>query len=240
MLAVATLLPLALILAAWQVWVRMGTNSAQAAGSGLDRSHVAVLYFEDLSPSHELGYLADAFTEALITSLQDVRGLDVVSKNGVQQIRQAKLEPDSAARVLKAGTLVEGSVEPAGDRLKVAVALTDGSTGDELERASFEYPSANPLGLREKLVHDVGDFLRKRLGDEIRLQERKAGTRDEQAWLLAQRAEKATKEADSFTQSGDTTSASRRLKAADSLLVLSETRDSKWADAAVMRGGVAF
>jgi serine/threonine protein kinase len=238
MLAVAALIPLAL--AAWQVWMRMGPDDSQPTGPALDRNHIAVLYFKDLSPSHELGYLADAYTEALIASLQDVRGLDVVSKNGVQQIRQASLAPDSAARILKAGTLVEGSVEPAGDRLRVAVALTDGSTGDELERASFEYPSANPLSIRERLVHDVGDFLRKRLGDEIRLQERKAGTQDEQAWLLAQRAEKATKEAESFTQSGDTTSAARRLKAADSLLALSEQRDSKWADAVVMRGAVAF
>jgi eukaryotic-like serine/threonine-protein kinase len=239
-LAVAVLIPLALVLAAWQAWMRIGPGSSQLSGPALDRRRVAVLYFRDLSPTHELGYLADAFTEALITELQDVRALDVVSKNGVQQIRQANLEADSAARILKAGTLVEGSVEPAGDRLRVAVALTDGSTGDELERASFEYPSANPLGLREKLVHDVGDFLRKRLGEEIHLQERKAGTRDEQAWALAQRAGKATKEAESFTLAADTASAARQLHLADSLLALSEARDSKWVDPVVMRGAVAL
>ncbi|HEY3258256.1 MAG TPA: protein kinase, partial [Gemmatimonadaceae bacterium] len=239
-LAVAVLIPLALVLAAWQAWVRIGPGSSQPTGPALDRRRVAVLYFRDLSPTHELGYLADGFTEALITELQDVRALDVVSKNGVQQIRQANLESDSAAHVLKAGTLVEGSVEPAGDRLRVAVSLTDGSTGDELERASFEYPSANPLGLREKLVHDVGDFLRKRLGEEILLQERKAGTRDEQAWVLAQRAGKATNEAESFTLAGDTASAARRLHLADSLLSLSEARDSKWVDPVVMRGAVAL
>ena len=239
-LAVAVLIPLALVFAAWQAWMRIGPGSSQPTGPAFDQRRVAVLYFRDLSPTHELGYLADAFTEALITELQDVRGLDVVSKNGVQQIRQANLESDSAARVLKAGTLVEGSVEPAGDRLRVAVSLTDGSTGDELERASFEYPSANPLGLRERLVHDVGDFLRKRLGEEIRLQERKAGTRDEQAWVLAQRAGKATNEAESFTLAGDTASAARRLHLADSLLALSEARDSKWVDPVVMRGAVAL
>jgi eukaryotic-like serine/threonine-protein kinase len=239
-LTVAALIPLAFMLAAWQAWVRMGAESANPAGPQLDRRHVAVLYFRDLSPTHELGYLADAFTEALITELQSVTGLDVVSKNGAQQVRQANLEPDSAARLLKAGTLVEGTVAPAGDRLRVAVALTDGSTGDELERASFEYPSANPLGLREKLVHDVGDFLRKRLGDEIRLQERKAGTQDEHAWLLAQRAERATKEAESFTVSGDTATARGRLHLADSLLALSEARDRNWVDPIVMRGAVAL
>jgi serine/threonine-protein kinase len=236
----AAVIPLVLILAAWQVWMRMGSGRTQSTGPVLDRRNVAVLYFRDLSPTHELGHLADAFTEALIAELQDVSALEVVSKNGVQEIRRANLAPDSAARALKAGTLVQGTVEPAGDRLRVAVALTDGSSGDELERASFEYPSANPLGLREKLVHDVGDFLRKRLGEEIRLQERRAGTRNEQAWVLAQRAEKATKDAESFTLVGDTANAARRLHLADSLLALSEARDRKWVDPIVMRGAVAL
>jgi TolB-like protein/predicted Ser/Thr protein kinase len=238
--AVAALIPLALILAAWQVWMRLGPATSLPAGPTLDPRHVAVLYFRDLSPTHDLGHLADAFTEALITELQEVAALDVVSKNGVQQVRQAKLGTDSAAHLLKAGTVVDGSVEPAGDRLRVAVALKDGSTGDELERASFEYPSANPLGLREKLVHDVGDFLRKRLGEEVRLKEKKAGTRNESAWVLAQRAEKATKESESLTLAGDTAGAARRLQVADSLLAQSEARDTKWVEPIVMRGAVAL
>ncbi|HYN83486.1 MAG TPA: protein kinase [Gemmatimonadaceae bacterium] len=239
-LAVAAVIPLVLILAAWQAWMRIGPGTSPPAGPALDPRRVAVLYFRDLSPTHELGYLADAFTEALITELQDVPALDVISKSGMQEIRRADLDLDGAARLLKAGTLVGGSVEPAGDRLRVAVALTDGSTGDELERASFEYPSANPLGLREKLVHDVGDFLRKRLGEEIRLQERKAGTRDEQAWMLAKRAEKIITEAESFRLTGDTARAARRLHLADSLLALTEARDSKWIDPIIMRGMVAL
>jgi eukaryotic-like serine/threonine-protein kinase len=239
-LAVAVLIPLALVLAAWQAWMRIGPRSSQPAGPALDPRRVAVLYFRDLSPRHDLGYLADGLTEGLIEELQGVTALDVVSKNGVQEIRRTDLGTDSAARVLKAGTLIDGSVEPLADRLRVKVVLTDGSTGTELKQASFEYPAGDPLRLRETLVGDVADLLRQRLGEEIRFQELKTGTHNAEAWVAAQKAEKTIKEADGFVVSGDTASAGQRLHLADSLLSLSETRDPKWVEAIAMRGTVAY
>lgn len=209
-------------------------------GPVLDAKSVAVLYFRDLSPRHELAHIADAFTEELIANLQDVNGIQVVSKNGVQQIRKQNVSADSAARLLGAGTLLEGSVSPVGDRLRVAVAMHDGSSGDELERASFEYPSTDPAGIRERLVKDVSDFLRKRVGDQVKLSEWKAGTSNSQAWLLAQRGERLLKDAETFSTSGDTAAAARTLAQADSAFALSAARDSKWIQPVVMRGTVAF
>ncbi|MEO5579940.1 MAG: serine/threonine-protein kinase [Gemmatimonadaceae bacterium] len=232
--AVATL---ALVAA---VAVYFGSREDASTRPTLDPRKVAVLYFRDLSPRRDLGHLADALTEELIANLQEVDALDVVSKNGVQQIRLADLERDSAARVLKAGTLVEGSVEPVGDRLRMVVAVSDGSSGDELQRASFEYPAADPMALRERVVRDVSEFLRQRLGEEVRLSEWKSDTDDPQAWVLAQRGEKYTKEAESLAAAGDTAGATRRLQLADSILSLSSARDGKWVEPVVMRGTVAF
>ena len=216
------------------------TLETRAAGPTLNPRNVAVLYFRDMSPRHELAHLADGFTEDLIAKLQEVNALEVVSKNGVQQIRQAGLEADSAARILKAGTIVQGSVEPVGDRLRVAVELTDGFSGNELERASFEYPASDPLGLRERLVRDVSEFLRKRLGEEVRLTEWKAGTNNAEAWVLAQRGEKLTKDGEALAANGDTAAAAGRLLLADSILALSAARDRKWVEPTTMRGAVAF
>ena len=227
------------------VLVALGASYVKSRGetpaeSALDRRNVAVLYFRDLSPRGELGHLADAFTEEIIAQLEEVSALDVVSKNGVQQVREDGLQPDSAARLLNAGTLVEGSIEPVGDRLRVVVAVSDGSSGSELQRASFEYPAADPMGLRERLVRDVSEFLRQRLGEEVRLSEWKSGTSDPQAWILAQRGEKLTKEASALAASGDTIAASRRLQLADSILALSAERDGKWIEPVIMRGTAAF
>src|SRR5665213_4498975 len=43
-----------------------------AGSSGQDPNRIAVLYFEDNSPDHSMGYLANGLTESLIRELSDV------------------------------------------------------------------------------------------------------------------------------------------------------------------------
>ena len=83
--------------------------------SGPDPSHVAVLYFEDLTPGKALQHVADGFTDALIQDLGQVSALRVVSRNGVLPYRGQAVQPDSLARALDVGTLVDGTITQAGD-----------------------------------------------------------------------------------------------------------------------------
>src|SRR5437899_11604704 len=70
-------------LAGWGVLGRGRARTGGAPGGGLDPRHVAVLYLEDLSPKHDLAYLADGFAETLIAHLKRA-GLGRVSNNGVR------------------------------------------------------------------------------------------------------------------------------------------------------------
>src|SRR5438552_1664712 len=90
--------------------IRSARAGRGAAAGGLDPRHVAVLYFEDESNGKTLGYLADGLTEALIAELSRIQPLVVTSRNGVAQFRQDSIAPDSIARALDAGTLVQGAV----------------------------------------------------------------------------------------------------------------------------------
>src|SRR5665213_2534966 len=100
------LLPLVLI--GWGAWHFTRGDHIRNAGksTGLDPRRIAVMYFEDDSKGHDLGYIADGLTEALIARLSAVSGLDVVSANGAALFRDGGVAPDSIARALNAGTLV--------------------------------------------------------------------------------------------------------------------------------------
>ena len=240
------LLAVALVGGAWMVWGRGSMEplnqffSRGRSELSFDPKRIAVLYFRDLSPTHQLEYFADGLTESLIDQLQTNPSLAVITKNGVEQIRQKKLDTDSAARLLKAGTLVEGTVEPIGNSLRVGVKLIDGNTGNEVQRAEFEYPANELIRVRAGLASDIADLLRKRVGEELRFQEWKAGTQNQAAWILAQRAQKAMNDAEDFVVVSDTINASAHLRVADSLLALSESRDARWIHPVIMRGNVAF
>ncbi|MGH7699301.1 MAG: protein kinase domain-containing protein [Gemmatimonadales bacterium] len=207
---------------------------------GLDQRRVAVLYFADLSPDSSLGYLADGLTEAVIDELAAVRSLDVISRNGVAPFRHGDLPRDSVARALQAGTLVQGSLEPVGDRVRVAVRLVDGASGVDVRRESFELPAGEALAIRDSLARQVALVLRPRIGDEIRLREQRAGTRSVEAWTLVQRAERVRKDADARLANHDSEGAFARFERADSLLATAESVDGQWAEPALHRGRVAY
>jgi eukaryotic-like serine/threonine-protein kinase len=217
-----------------------GRAAVPGAVGGVDPTNIAVRYFDDLSRDSSLGYLADGLTEGLIDRLSGVSALHVISKSGVAAFRGSGVTPDSLARALAVGSVIQGSVEPAGhDSVRVSVRLTDGFTGADIVRQTFQESTRDPLKLRDELATKVADFLRQRLGQEVRLRELRAGTSNPNAWLLAEQAEKMRKDAEAaLTVDGD--SADRKFHTADSLLAAAEAADPRWVEPIVQRGQIAL
>jgi TolB-like protein len=219
----------------WQLWPG-GTSGSGLAPGELDPRSVAVLYFEDRSAQSEYRFVADGLTEGLIDQLSAVRELDVVSRNGVAAFRDTDIPRDSIATALSAGTLIEGSVEADGDRLRVTVRLVEGTSGADFARSGLELPAGEFLAAKDSVAEFVSRFLRERLGEEIRVREQRAATSSVRAWGLMQQAEGLRKDADALE---DPAAAASALHRADSLLARAEAEDPDWGDPTVSRGWIA-
>jgi len=228
--------------AGWRFYVQPAKLAAAPApgmgDGGLDPTRIAVLYFDEKGAGG-VDYLADALTESLIAELSGVTALDVVSRNGVTKYRGGTMAPASIARELEAGTLVGGSVEERGDGIAVRVRVTDGNTGTPMGDTAFTYPK-DLFVVRDSLALDVAAFLRKKVGGEIRLRERKTGTRSVEAWTLVQRAEKARKTAEGRLAADSGELAGRDFDAADSLLAAAARADPAWVEPLAARALLAF
>ena len=104
---------------------------------------VAVLYFDNLSRDTTDAYLADGLTEEIIIRLSQVRRLEVKSRFESLRFRghATAQDPPTIGRALNATYLVTGSVQRAGDRVRLRVALVRAATraqlwGDVIDRAS--------------------------------------------------------------------------------------------------------
>jgi len=84
-------------------------------------SAIAVLPFADMSPSRDQDYLCEGLAEELISALTHVDGLRVVSRTASFQFRSTGADIREIGRQLGAGTLLEGSVRKANERLRVTV-----------------------------------------------------------------------------------------------------------------------
>ena len=220
---------------------RAASAGAGTAGApGPDPKRIAVLYFQNRAGADSLGFLADGLTEALIHELSQVRVLQVISPNGVAPFKNHPVAPDSLARALKVGTLVDGTLARSGDRLRVTVSLVDASSGTEIASKTLEKPREEILALQDDLADEVSTFLRQRLGQEIKLQESRVGTKSRGAWELVQQADQEKKAVDQLLAAADTAGAARRLARADSLLTQAESADPNWVEPIVARGWVAY
>jgi adenylate cyclase len=215
---------------------RAGAGALGSSAGGPDPSTIAVLYLEDQTAGSELGYVADGLTEALINELSAVPSLEVISQNGSLQYKDSDLPRDSIARALGAGTVVTGSVDEVGDRLRVNVALTDGVSGAEFRRGSFQQPRDSLLELESDLAVEVSQFLREWIGPEVELRRTQRETESAAAWALLQRAERARKDGEAALRREGRDALVAAFQAADSLLAEAETLDPRWTRPIVMRG----
>lgn len=203
----------------------------------LDPAHIAVLYFDDLSPRGAMAHIANGITYELIGALARVPALRVISPDGVKPFRGHSVPLDSIARALEVGTIVAGSISASADRLRVSFRLVEPTTGALLSTETFERPQGELFALQDTLTAEVAAALRQRLGQEINARASRAATRSEQAWELMQRATAVWEEYRLGQRSG---SPAERLLYADSLAGAAEHEDPRWSEPIVLRGWIAF
>jgi adenylate cyclase len=110
----------------------------QEAQGKLDRNRLAVLPLSNMSSSPEDGYFADGMTEELISSLSRLPGLGVISRTSVMQYKNQTKHASEIGRELGAGTLLEGSVRKAGNRVRIALQLIDANTDNHLWAENYD------------------------------------------------------------------------------------------------------
>jgi TolB-like protein len=210
-----------------------------SAEEPLQIRNIAVLYFRDETANAEQQYLADGLTESLISELSQVRELSVISRNGTAQYRGSELEPDSIGRILDVGTVVEGSIGKRGDKLRINIDVVDAGSGARFAEKAFEGSAQELLALRDKLVTETAEILRRRIGEEIRVRTAAIGTSSTVAWTMLQRGEKARKDADALVRQDPVASAAR-FEEADKLFEQASQQDAAWVDPWVARSALAY
>ncbi|HXW36582.1 MAG TPA: adenylate/guanylate cyclase domain-containing protein [Nitrososphaerales archaeon] len=103
-----------------------------------DRARIAVLPFENISPDPTDEYFADGMTEELIERLSQVRGLKVIARTSVMGYKKKEKKVSEISTELGVGSVVEGSVRKAGNRVRVTAQLIDAGTDEHLWSAHYD------------------------------------------------------------------------------------------------------
>ena len=119
-------------------WNAREAPSARGGRDELDTSRIAVLPFVSMSPDPNDEYFADGLTEELIANLALVKGLKVIARTSVMEYKKKEKHVSEIGKELGVGTVVEGSVRKAANRIRVTVQVIDVATEEHLWASSYD------------------------------------------------------------------------------------------------------
>ena len=124
---------------------------------------VAVLPFRNLSQDTAQGYFSAGMTEEIATQLSRVAALRVLSRAATAQYDTAGDRLKRMSRELGVGSVVDGSVRLAGDRVRIAVELTNVQTGQSLWSDQYDRQLSDLFAVQDDVAHKVTAALQARL-----------------------------------------------------------------------------
>ena len=147
---------------------RQAKAKGQSAPGAAPVKSIAVLPFVNLSADKNNEYLSDGMTEELINALSKVSGLRVPGRTSCFAFK-GKSEADIFRKVgdqLHVGTVLEGSVRKAGDKLRVTAQLINVSDGYHLWSKDYDGDVRDIFTFQSNVAQRVVEALQINLGVE--------------------------------------------------------------------------
>jgi adenylate cyclase len=123
------------------------------------RLSIVVTPFANLSGDPGQDYLVDALTDELTTSLARLRDTFVIARNTAMTFKGKPIDAKAIGKDLGVRYVLEGSVQPSGDRMRVNAQLIDAGSGGHLWAEQFDTPRADLLLTQDAIVAHLTNAL---------------------------------------------------------------------------------
>ena len=136
--------------------------------AGADRKSLAVLPFANRSKSEDDTYFTDGLHDDLLTHLTKISDMKVISRTSVMQYRDTQKTIKTIGNELGVATLLEGSVQRAGNQVRINVQLINADTDEHLWAESYdrELTAVNIFAIQSEIARAIASALRATLSPE--------------------------------------------------------------------------
>jgi adenylate cyclase len=163
-LGLQTLKNIAEPMRAWRMQVDANASAAASTKSPAetaqplaitDKPSIAVLPFTCFSEEREFKFLTEAMTEDLITMLARIPGFIVIARQSSFAYQGRSVDSRQIGRELGVRYIIEGSLRPVGQQLRVGTQLIDATTGAQLWADRFDGQAEDVLELQDQIVRAI-------------------------------------------------------------------------------------
>jgi TolB-like protein/class 3 adenylate cyclase len=191
--AVPVAILLVLAVAAVLVWLRPWAPPGEIASQENmafplpAKPSIAVLPFDNLSGDPDQDYFADGITEDIIATLSRLQDLFVIARNSTFVYKGKPVKVQRVAEELGVRYVLEGSVQRAGDKVRITAQLVDALSGNHLWAERYDRKLDDLFALQDEITSRIVVALRIKLtvGEQARVHYKH--TRSLEAWNLLMR-----------------------------------------------------
>jgi serine/threonine-protein kinase len=139
------------------------THHPENASPVVDQKSVAVLPFENLSADQNNAYFASGIQDMILTRLVGIGGLKVIARVSTEKYPSHPADVKTIARQLDVATLLEGTVQKAGNKVLVNVQLIDANSGNHLWAKAYAGTFDDVFKVEGEVAQNVAESLKVQL-----------------------------------------------------------------------------
>lgn len=138
----------------------------------LSRKRIAVLPFVNISPNPEDEYFADGVTEEVISTVSRIGNLSVTSRTSSMHYKNSSAKVADIGRDLNVGSILEGSIRKAGNRVRITTQLVDVDSDRQIWTDTYDRQMEDLFAIQSDIAWKVADALRVQLreGEKQRIE----------------------------------------------------------------------
>jgi TolB-like protein/cytochrome c-type biogenesis protein CcmH/NrfG len=135
--------------------------------SSIPEKSIAVLPFENLSANQETAFFTDGVQDEILSNLAKVADLKVISRTSVMQYKTPRARNlREIGRQLGVAHVLEGSVQRAGNRIRVNAQLIDARTDAHLWAQIYDRDLADVFAIQTEIARTIADQLQAKLSSK--------------------------------------------------------------------------
>ena len=127
---------------------------------------IAVLPFANLSGDPDFEYFSEGIAEEIINALTQLPGLRVAARTSSFAFRGQAIDLAEVGAKLKVGTVLEGSVRRAGNRLRISAQLVKVADGYHLWSERYDREMPDVFAIQDEIAKAIANRLRVTLGED--------------------------------------------------------------------------
>jgi len=125
-----------------------------------EKPSLAVLPFEDLSPQKDQDWFCSGITEEIINRLSNIRELKVPARTSAFFFKGKQQDIREIGKTLGVTTVLEGSIQKVGTRLRARVQLINIADGYHLWSAEYDREAKDVFAIQDEIALAVVDKLK--------------------------------------------------------------------------------